>query len=661
MLAVLLQVRARTLRETKAVEHTYDNGQLDALDEVMSQSSRSGQSRHQPHKVTPHSSVSSSGASSHSRYSTHDSLGPPSMPATKAQQYGSDRSHYSHASNRVDGNSRTPQHSNRQYDDRYGGPQPHHPQQFMAPAANSIHGASPSSAAMGGRGRGRGRKHLPHVNDVLGHAPPPSHGSTHGHHYGYEQGGYGGDANGGGAPLRRVPNSVPPDDRSVHTDSRSVASRRPLHDMSNRGQFEAPHGQATPSHHRRPEVPNAQYTNYGAPAHQSHDAQSTRANYRTAEPLSSGAGYQHSHGGELKSGESGKLAILKGRMHARLRRRRESLGLAPPPGPDPAYHDEQPPPEECMAMPTSAEEGEGAPPPRYIHVREEEDGEGQEHHQSPLTHASAFPPEGGYAPEPHRGMHPGGPPAPHARSPGQYQGGGGVGDGDYRTESAAPHPASTPRRHQRHGGNGGGGGRSKFSSPHVVESSAVLHADPIPYEQQEMVGGGPNSPQSHHRQRQHQDHPADRGNEPAAVDRSVNRSASRDDEPMAPAAGMGAGGGAKEEYIEIETIRCDSCGRSFGRPAYEKHLLFYLHQTNATQHQARIKNNNHLSREEQKVVIAGRKKVVSELRAKTNGAAKPKKSNDKWRRESDTFREAMRANRLMAKAQKEGKPVDYYL
>ena len=38
-----------------------------------------------------------------------------------------------------------------------------------------------------------------------------------------------------------------------------------------------------------------------------------------------------------------------------------------------------------------------------------------------------------------------------------------------------------------------------------------------------------------------------------------------------------------------------------------------------------------------------------------------KRRLSKWREQSDTFRDAMRTNRLIAKAQQEGKPVDYYL
>ena len=74
----------------------------------------------------------------------------------------------------------------------------------------------------------------------------------------------------------------------------------------------------------------------------------------------------------------------------------------------------------------------------------------------------------------------------------------------------------------------------------------------------------------------------------------------------------------------------------------------------------RIVNNSHLHPEEQRMVISGRKKVVSDLRKKAKGKRSSKKSK-KWRKESEQFREAMKCNRLVTKAEKEGKPAHYYL
>lgn len=73
----------------------------------------------------------------------------------------------------------------------------------------------------------------------------------------------------------------------------------------------------------------------------------------------------------------------------------------------------------------------------------------------------------------------------------------------------------------------------------------------------------------------------------------------------------------------------------------------------------RILNNTQLKPEEQRVVISGRKKVVAEMRQKAKGRAT--KKSDKWRQQSEEFREAMKSNRLVSKAQREGKPAHYYL
>jgi hypothetical protein len=74
----------------------------------------------------------------------------------------------------------------------------------------------------------------------------------------------------------------------------------------------------------------------------------------------------------------------------------------------------------------------------------------------------------------------------------------------------------------------------------------------------------------------------------------------------------------------------------------------------------RIKNNNQLTSEEQQVAITGRKRAVTDLRQKLKGTSTIKRSQ-KWREESASFRQAMETNRLVAKAETEGKPSHYYL
>ena len=61
-------------------------------------------------------------------------------------------------------------------------------------------------------------------------------------------------------------------------------------------------------------------------------------------------------------------------------------------------------------------------------------------------------------------------------------------------------------------------------------------------------------------------------------------------------------------------------------------------------------------------VLQVNKKVSKELSKKKNGKWKKKsKKSDKWRQESNNFREAMKTNRLISKAEREGKPAHYYL
>jgi conjugal transfer/entry exclusion protein len=61
-------------------------------------------------------------------------------------------------------------------------------------------------------------------------------------------------------------------------------------------------------------------------------------------------------------------------------------------------------------------------------------------------------------------------------------------------------------------------------------------------------------------------------------------------------------------------------------------------------------------------VIQTQKKVAKELAKKKKSAmASRKKKSTKWQEESNALREAMKANRLIAKAEREGKPAHFYL
>ena len=154
----------------------------------------------------------------------------------------------------------------------------------------------------------------------------------------------------------------------------------------------------------------------------------------------------------------------------------------------------------------------------------------------------------------------------------------------------------------------------------------------------------------------------------------------------------------EESVVEIELIKCECCKRSFAPKVYEKHvdddgqpkcltqmskkravfnsakvryntdvmshinIQWYL--TRSIHHfKARIANNDNLNRDEQMQIIQSQKKVAKELaKKKTNGGvSKKSKRSSKWKEESNALREAMKANRLIAKAEREGKPAHYYL
>ena len=62
-------------------------------------------------------------------------------------------------------------------------------------------------------------------------------------------------------------------------------------------------------------------------------------------------------------------------------------------------------------------------------------------------------------------------------------------------------------------------------------------------------------------------------------------------------------------------------------------------------------------------VLQKNKKVAQELAKtlKSGGTVEKSRRRSKWREESKRFREAMKANRLITKAEKEGKPAHYHL
>ncbi|KAL3777315.1 hypothetical protein ACHAWO_005081 [Cyclotella atomus] len=156
---------------------------------------------------------------------------------------------------------------------------------------------------------------------------------------------------------------------------------------------------------------------------------------------------------------------------------------------------------------------------------------------------------------------------------------------------------------------------------------------------------------------------------------SIPSSGSMDQSQISRSSGIGRSDDPdnddEESVVQIELIQCDSCRRSFAPKVYEKHFDQDGQPKCATMTKkrvvfnsakARIANNDNLNRDEQMQVIQTQKKVAKELaKKKKSGGASKKKKSTKWQQESNALREAMKANRLIAKAEREGKPAHYYL
>jgi hypothetical protein len=128
-----------------------------------------------------------------------------------------------------------------------------------------------------------------------------------------------------------------------------------------------------------------------------------------------------------------------------------------------------------------------------------------------------------------------------------------------------------------------------------------------------------------------------------------------------------------DAVVNIELIYCQHCKKSYAPATYQKFCqalnedgvpkCIAKNKKRRVYNSARVRitSNAHLNVDEQRQVVASRKKVVSEMREKALGKRKPKKKNTLWRQQSDDFRKAMETNRLITKAEKEGRPAHYYL
>ena len=127
--------------------------------------------------------------------------------------------------------------------------------------------------------------------------------------------------------------------------------------------------------------------------------------------------------------------------------------------------------------------------------------------------------------------------------------------------------------------------------------------------------------------------------------------------------------------VEIRLIFCNHCGRSSSKERYERFcralnrdgvplcVEMFCKKKRKVYNSAKTRiRSMGLNDDERRIVTAGRRKVVSEMKAKMNGKMnKSRPKQQKWKEESNTFREAMRTNRLVAKAEAEGRPAHYYL
>ena len=136
----------------------------------------------------------------------------------------------------------------------------------------------------------------------------------------------------------------------------------------------------------------------------------------------------------------------------------------------------------------------------------------------------------------------------------------------------------------------------------------------------------------------------------------------------------GDGENDDDSIVDIELIYCQHCERSYAPATYKKFCLAVdengvpkcVAMRNKKRKiynsaKIRITNNENLNSDEQKQVIESRKKIVQTLRDQARGKRKKKTKSQKWREHSQEFREAMKSNRLIAKAEKEGRPPTYYL
>ena len=138
-----------------------------------------------------------------------------------------------------------------------------------------------------------------------------------------------------------------------------------------------------------------------------------------------------------------------------------------------------------------------------------------------------------------------------------------------------------------------------------------------------------------------------------------------DEQPVGQKKSLGLQEDDDSQGSNVSMHYCKSCDKWFARPTFERlHAaldddgqprcvkIYNLKRKVYNSAKTRIKNNTALNADDQKMVIAGRKRVVTEMKAKKNGKKKVRNKNSKWKEESKQFREAMKANREWARKEK---------
>eukprot|EP00747_Dinoflagellata_sp_TGD_P218769 gnl/TRDRNA2_/TRDRNA2_90971_c0_seq1.p1 gnl/TRDRNA2_/TRDRNA2_90971_c0~~gnl/TRDRNA2_/TRDRNA2_90971_c0_seq1.p1 ORF type:complete len:446 (+),score=111.30 gnl/TRDRNA2_/TRDRNA2_90971_c0_seq1:81-1340(+) len=113
--------------------------------------------------------------------------------------------------------------------------------------------------------------------------------------------------------------------------------------------------------------------------------------------------------------------------------------------------------------------------------------------------------------------------------------------------------------------------------------------------------------------------------------------------------GIGTGGQGDEEASNVVLVPCSHCGRTFRQEALVRHEALCVKVF-----QKKRKEFNALAHAVPEEALQVKKE---EMRAHGGKEAAPQKLNAKWKKQSESFRQAIKASRMVAQFQKEGRPM----